>query len=285
MRLLRTTATLGIAQRFGHPTNAGARCRAGHTIALPGRPKHILPPYYHADSIHCSSKTRWPIRAGSRRTSGGMPDWRSGDCPRSLNRRGRHSQTAPHVQQPREGAMSRSVTRRTFAKGGIALAAALVATAGTLPVTSAPTWAETWPSKPIKIVCAFPAGGLTDAVCARLRRLSLPEAWPAGDRREQGRCDRLDCRAGREAVTARRLYAAGHHQCDVRAKPCPLQEPGLRPRQRLRAHFEYDSGASAVRGRQGNRRHQPEGVRRIRAQERDERGDVRGWHLYPHRRC
>ena len=59
--------------------------------------------------------------------------------------------------------MSRSVTRRTFAKSGIALAAALVATSGTLPLTSAPTWAETWPSKPIKIVCAFPAGGLADA--------------------------------------------------------------------------------------------------------------------------
>jgi len=53
---------------------------------------------------------------------------------------------------------------RTFAKGGIALATALVATAGTFPVTSAPTWAETWPSKAIKIVCAFPAGGLTDVL-------------------------------------------------------------------------------------------------------------------------
>ncbi|HWE20670.1 MAG TPA: tripartite tricarboxylate transporter substrate binding protein [Hyphomicrobiaceae bacterium] len=45
---------------------------------------------------------------------------------------------------------------------GIALAAALVATAGTLPLTSVPAWADTWPSKPIKIICAFPAGGLAD---------------------------------------------------------------------------------------------------------------------------
>ena len=59
--------------------------------------------------------------------------------------------------------MHRSITRRTFAKGGIAVAAALIATAGSLPVTSAPTWAETWPSKPIKIICAYPAGGLADA--------------------------------------------------------------------------------------------------------------------------
>ena len=59
--------------------------------------------------------------------------------------------------------MSRSVTRHTFAKSGIAVAVALVAAAGTLPLTSSPTWAETWPSKLIKIVCAFPAGGQADA--------------------------------------------------------------------------------------------------------------------------
>jgi len=60
--------------------------------------------------------------------------------------------------------MSHSVTRRTFAKGGIAVAAALIVTVGSLPVTSAPTWAEAWPFKPIKIVCAFPAGGLSDVL-------------------------------------------------------------------------------------------------------------------------
>ena len=54
------------------------------------------------------------------------------------------------------------VTRRMFAEIGVA-GAALIAAAGTLPLASAPTWAETWPSKPIKIVCAAPAGGLAVA--------------------------------------------------------------------------------------------------------------------------
>lgn len=51
--------------------------------------------------------------------------------------------------------MSRSVARRTFLKAGIATAAALFTGDG--------AWAEAWPSKPIKIVCAFPAGGIADS--------------------------------------------------------------------------------------------------------------------------
>ena len=58
--------------------------------------------------------------------------------------------------------MSWRVTRRMLAESAVAVGAALVATAGTFPLATAPTWAETWPSKPIKIVCAFPAGGLAD---------------------------------------------------------------------------------------------------------------------------
>jgi len=50
--------------------------------------------------------------------------------------------------------MSRSVMRRTFLKASIVTAATLFTGNG--------AWAETWPSKPIKIVCAFPAGGLVD---------------------------------------------------------------------------------------------------------------------------
>ena len=51
--------------------------------------------------------------------------------------------------------MSRSVTRRTFVKAGLGTAAAL-------PFTGARTWAQAWPSKPIKFVCGFPAGGVVD---------------------------------------------------------------------------------------------------------------------------
>jgi tripartite-type tricarboxylate transporter receptor subunit TctC len=58
--------------------------------------------------------------------------------------------------------MSRNATRRKLVRNGIALAAALIATAGPLPLASGSTRAQTWPLKPIKIVCAFPAGDLTD---------------------------------------------------------------------------------------------------------------------------
>jgi len=51
--------------------------------------------------------------------------------------------------------MSRSVTRRTFVKARLGTAAAL-------PFTGGRAWAQAWPSKPIKIVCGFPAGGTID---------------------------------------------------------------------------------------------------------------------------
>jgi ribose-phosphate pyrophosphokinase len=50
--------------------------------------------------------------------------------------------------------MPSNVTRRTFIKTGAATAIVLPA--------AGPAWAQAWPSKPIKIVCGYPAGGLTD---------------------------------------------------------------------------------------------------------------------------
>ena len=51
--------------------------------------------------------------------------------------------------------MQANVNCRNLIKTGVAAVAAL-ALAGTH------TWAEAWPSKPIKIVCAYLAGGLAD---------------------------------------------------------------------------------------------------------------------------
>lgn len=51
--------------------------------------------------------------------------------------------------------MSRSVTRRTFVKVGLGTAAAL-------PFIGSKAWAQAWPSKSIKILCGFPAGGIAD---------------------------------------------------------------------------------------------------------------------------
>ncbi len=50
--------------------------------------------------------------------------------------------------------MSSKVTRRTVIQTGMAATAAL-------PLTRS-AWAQAWPSKPIKIVVGYPAGGLTD---------------------------------------------------------------------------------------------------------------------------
>ena len=51
--------------------------------------------------------------------------------------------------------MSPIFTRRTLVHAGLATAAAL-------PLGGTRAWAQAWPSKPIKIVNAFPAGSLTD---------------------------------------------------------------------------------------------------------------------------
>jgi len=51
--------------------------------------------------------------------------------------------------------MLQRITRRTFTRAGLATAAAL-------PFVGARAWAQTWPSRPIKIVCGFPAGGIAD---------------------------------------------------------------------------------------------------------------------------
>src|SRR5437660_3881023 len=50
--------------------------------------------------------------------------------------------------------MALKITRRGFIASGAATTAFSGPDSG---------WAQTWPSKPIKIVCAYPAGGLTDS--------------------------------------------------------------------------------------------------------------------------
>ena len=51
--------------------------------------------------------------------------------------------------------MHPSITRRNFVKTGLTAATAL-------PLGAVGAWSQVWPSKPIKFVCAYPAGGLTD---------------------------------------------------------------------------------------------------------------------------
>lgn len=51
--------------------------------------------------------------------------------------------------------MAWSVTRRTFVKTGISAATAL-------PLSAFGAWGQAWPSRPIKIIVAYPVGGLAD---------------------------------------------------------------------------------------------------------------------------
>jgi tripartite-type tricarboxylate transporter receptor subunit TctC len=59
-----------------------------------------------------------------------------------------------HNNTRREDAMSAKLTRRAFVETGIAASASLP--------FAASGWAQAWPAKPLKIVCGYPAGGLTD---------------------------------------------------------------------------------------------------------------------------
>jgi tripartite-type tricarboxylate transporter receptor subunit TctC len=54
----------------------------------------------------------------------------------------------------------------------LALAAASLCTT----LTALPSWAQSWPTKPVKIIVPFQAGGTTDVV-ARLLAVRLQEAW------------------------------------------------------------------------------------------------------------
>jgi tripartite-type tricarboxylate transporter receptor subunit TctC len=51
--------------------------------------------------------------------------------------------------------MSSSITRRSFVEAGVATVAAM-------PFGGTQTWAQSWPSKPIKVICGSSAGGTAD---------------------------------------------------------------------------------------------------------------------------
>ena len=88
-------------------------------------------------------------------------------------------------------------TRRDVLRHGSAAAAA-----GVLP---APAIAQAWPSKPIRIVCGYPAGGLTDIFARAYGDHISQKDRTAGARREQGR--RLAARSPPSRSRARRPTA------------------------------------------------------------------------------
>ena len=118
-------------------------------------------------------------------------------------------------------------SRRDLLRYGSAAAAAAA-----LP---APAIAQAWPSKPIKIICGYPAGGLTDTFARAYGEAHLAEDRPAGGGREQDRrLGRHRRRAGQERA-ARRPHADVDDLDHDDHEQGAVQEAALRSRQGLRA--------------------------------------------------
>ena len=107
---------------------------------------------------------------------------------------------------------------------------------------------ETYPSRPITIINAFPPGGLNDIVTRPLAMLADPQA--AGPGRDQGRRRRTDRRAGRRLRQARRIHpaVAQHRHLRLRrgrqaVRPCAQDHP-----RRLHCDRAPDRGSGPAAG-------------------------------------
>ena len=103
----------------------------------------------------------------------------------------------------------------------------LAALAGGLFAVRSRASAQAWPNKPIKLIAPYPPGGQTDVVSRYFAEKLLGRAGPAGDRREQGRCQGMVGAELAKNAAARRLHLRLRQLVDDVHQPLCLQEAAL----------------------------------------------------------
>ena len=96
-----------------------------------------------------------------------------------------------------------------------------------------PAFAQTWPSRPVRVVVPAPAGSSLDVIVAHARRQAQGPLGAAGRRREQGRRRRHARHGRRSPRRARRPHARHRLQRPDRVRPAHVQEDAVRPGARI----------------------------------------------------
>ena len=148
----------------------------------------------------------------------------------------------------------------------------------------APAIAQAWPSKPIKIICGYPAGGLTDTFARAYGEAIAQKTGQPVHGREQGRRQRRHRRRAGQERAARRPHADVDDLDHDDHEQGAVQEAALRSRQGLRADLVDGCGPPADHRQQERAGQEPQGVRRVRAQQQGEPRHLRRGLLQPLRR-
>ena len=155
--------------------------------------------------------------------------------------------------------MSVKFNRRHFIAAGTAAAA--------MPCLARGASAQgTWPSRNIRMVCSYPAGGQTDLLARAFGDYIAQAGGADGRRREQGGRLRFDRRGGSRACGARWSHHPVLDLDDLCDEPGHVEEPRLRHGQGSDARQHHSGPGAVVDCEQAVRRQDAGRLRRVRAQ-------------------